>query len=250
MVFPFLVSFLAASAPTADVAATLTEVTAVAAADVDGAEVVSTRDIEKIVALESQKQLMGCSASDCLAEVAGALGARLVVFSELGALDDQLVLTMNLYDADAARSVSRQLVRGTSAAVVGEAIPGALHQLLDAPVAAATTRPVRVLVMNIVPRGDASAAVADAPKDDGGSVLGAVGIVTVGVAGALAVTGGVFGFLAGSANTLAIDPKTTQKDAKAAYDDRDNQALIANILFGSSVVVAGAGAALFILGME
>jgi hypothetical protein len=246
MVSLLLVSLLTSSSPSAEVAATLTELTAVAAAEVVGAEVVSTRDIEKIVALESQKQVMGCSAADCLAEVAGALGARLVVFSELGALDDQLLLTMNLYDAEAARSVSRELIRGGSAAAVGEAIPGAVHRLLDGPVQQAPARPVRVLVMNIA----VTTTTTMAPSEAGGSVLGTVGLATIGVGGVVAVAGGVVGLMAAQSDSTANDPATTQREARAAYDARNGQALVANILFGSAAVVAGAGTALFLLGME
>jgi hypothetical protein len=122
-----LFTLIVATTPAPEVAATLTEVTAVAAASVRGTEVLSTRDIEKIMELESQKQLVGCNASDCLAELAGALGARLVVFGELGALDDQLVLTLNLYDAESARSIARQLVQGPKNAAVP---PSALNTSL------------------------------------------------------------------------------------------------------------------------
>ncbi len=244
-----LLSVLAVSTPSTEVAATLSEVTAVAAAAVPGTEVLSTRDIEKIVALESQKQLVGCAATDCLAEVAGALGARLVVFGELGALDDQLVLTLNVYDAEAARSVGRQLVRGAGAAALSEAIPAAVSTLLQAPVASVTSRPVRVLVMKIEGATTAPAEVL-APVPAENAWLGTAGLVTVGVGGALAVGGGVLGLLASGSQDAAANPTTTQKAAKDLYDARNAQALGANILFASGAVVAAGGATLWLLGME
>lgn len=244
-----LLLFVAAATPTPEVAATLTEVTAVAAASVEGTEVLSSRDIEKIIALESQKQLAGCSASDCLAEVAGALGARLVLFGELGALDNQLVLTLNLYDAEAARSVARQLVRGPGAAALSEGIPAAARSLLEGHLAAVATRPVRVLMMNIQTTTTVAEGGTPAPTS-GGSVLGPIGLVTMGVSGAVAVVGGIVGVIALDSDAKANAAETTQRAAKDLYDTRDTQALTANVLFATAAVVAGTGATLWLLGME
>jgi hypothetical protein len=246
-----VLSLLVALTPAPEVAATLTEVTTVAAAAVNGTEVLSSRDIDKIMALESQKQLAGCNASDdCLAEVAGALGARLVVFGELGALDDQLILTLNLYDAEAARSVARQLVQGSGAAAVSEAIPVATRSLLEAHLATVTARPVRVLVMNIQTTVSTVVDNGAPAVATGGSLLGPIGLVTIGVGGAVAVVGGIVGLVALDTDTKANAADTTQREAKDLYDARNGQALAANLLFGAAAVVAGTGATLWLLGME
>jgi hypothetical protein len=239
-----LLALLVTTLPTPEVAATLTEVTAVAVAGVDGAEVLSTRDIEKIVELESQKQLAGCNASDCLAELAGSLGARFVVFGELGALEDQVVLTLNLYDAETARSVGRQLVRGAGATALSDAIPAAARSLLQPALASLTTRPVRVLVMNIkLTAGAAAPKAAD-------NVLQPVGLTAIGIGAVVAVVGGVVGGLAVMSDRTAVNPETTQAEAKRAYDTRDAQGLAANVCFVAAAVVSAGGGTLWLIGME
>lgn len=227
-------------------AKTLSELTAVAAANVRGTEVVSSRDIERIVALESTKQLMGCTGkSDCLAEVAGALGARLVLFGELGALDTQSILTLSLYDADAARTVGREVVRGNSVTAISEGIPAAVGALLHPVLGAVTTAPVRVLVMDIQGAAAAEAPPVEAP---GTSMLSIAGLSVVGAGAAAGVVGGVLGAFALGSDGDARDAKTTQKDAAALSATRDNQALAANILFVSAGGLAAAGAALWFWG--
>ncbi len=151
MLTALAVCFLVAGAQSPqEVSATLTEVATVAASQVAGAEVLSTRDIERLVALESEKQLLGCTdSSACLAEVAGAMGARLVIFGELGSLDDQLLLTLNLYDANQAKSVSRQIVRGPTLTAVADGIDDAIGLLVAPTLATIDAKPVRLLVMQI-----------------------------------------------------------------------------------------------------
>ena len=245
---PLVVALLLASAPSPqEVSSTLTELATVAAARQSRVEVLSTRDIERMVALESQKELVGCdSSTDCLAEVAGALGARLVVFGELGALDDQLLLTLNLYDANAARSVGREVVRGASLTAIADGIDASIGALLTPTLATIEAPSTRVLVMQMKAIGLAD----EEEAVDGPGALAIAGMSTVGLGVAVAVAGGVFGLLANQSDAEGVKGTTTQRAAADLEATRDQQALAANILFVSSAVVAGAGAGLWIWGME
>jgi len=250
MLTALAVCFLVAGAQSSqEVSATLTEVTTVAASQLAGAEVLSTRDIERLVALESEKQLLGCTDSTaCLAEVAGAMGARLVIFGELGSLDDQLLLTLNLYDANHAKSVARQIVRGPTLTAVADGIDDAIRLLVTPTLATIDAKPVRLLVMQMRNlRSDTAAVVPPPPAMSG---LSLVGVTGVGLGLAAAAVGGAFGVLAINNDGAANKPDTTQVDAVALESTRDQQALVANILYASGAIVALGGAALWIWGIE
>src|SRR4051812_10419633 len=63
-------------------------------------DVIASADVRKQVELESQKQVAGCSEqASCIAEMAGALGASVVVYGSIGQLDDVIILTLNLFDS-------------------------------------------------------------------------------------------------------------------------------------------------------
>src|SRR5690242_2520281 len=63
----------------------------------DQLDVLSGADVKQLIALEAQKQSVGCTDdSSCLADVAGALGAELVVFGNAGKLGTLFNLNINL----------------------------------------------------------------------------------------------------------------------------------------------------------
>lgn len=91
-------------------------------------DVLSPNDVKRLVELEGEKQTAGClDNSSCLADLAGALGARYVVFGDLGPLGSQLVLNLNLFDSQHARAVSRVTARFTTL----EELPGQLPNLVS-----------------------------------------------------------------------------------------------------------------------
>jgi hypothetical protein len=59
-------------------------------------DVMSNADVKRLLELEGQKESVGCGDASCLAEIAGAMGARLVVFGSLGKLGDKLIVHLNL----------------------------------------------------------------------------------------------------------------------------------------------------------
>jgi TolB-like protein len=88
-------------------------------------EVLSGADIRRMIALEAERVSVGCDLdASCLAEVAGALGARYVVSSTVGRLATLTVITLSLFDASEGRAVSREVVEVTSP----ELLPSLLRQ--------------------------------------------------------------------------------------------------------------------------
>lgn len=94
-------------------------------------DVMANADVRRMLELEGQKQSVGCGDSSCLADIAGAMGARLVVFGSLGKLGDSLVVHLNLYDSDKATSVGRQFVEAKDVAELPKLLRPKLRALLE-----------------------------------------------------------------------------------------------------------------------
>jgi len=85
-------------------------------------EVLSTRDIQSMLDTEAEKQAAGCDGnSSCLAEVAGALGAAVVVAGETTVLGSGFMVQLTMLEPHAARV----LARGSARAATEEGIPDA-----------------------------------------------------------------------------------------------------------------------------
>jgi hypothetical protein len=93
-------------------------------------DVLSNADVQQLMALESQKAAVGCSDSSCLAEIAGALGADLVVFGDAGRLGDLIVLNVSLFDSEKAQSVGRVAVRTFTLSQLPDHLDPALDALV------------------------------------------------------------------------------------------------------------------------
>jgi hypothetical protein len=72
------------------------------------ATVLAQSDIQELLALESQKQLLGCDDTSCLSQIVGALGADTVATGSVGKVGDRYLLELRLIDTREARAL-RQL---------------------------------------------------------------------------------------------------------------------------------------------
>ncbi len=86
-------------------------------------DVVTAQDIAALLGQERQKQLLGCGdeATSCLAELAGALNARLLVSGALVRLGSAWQLTLQTVDTQSSRSTGRavRMAREPEELVVG-----------------------------------------------------------------------------------------------------------------------------------
>ena len=100
---------------------TLQGVITVQISSYDALDVISGDDVRQLVALQAEKQNAGCDDSgSCMAEIAGALGASLVVFGDVGQLGELLVVNLNLFNVDTAQSQGRVTIEAPSL----ESFPG------------------------------------------------------------------------------------------------------------------------------
>jgi hypothetical protein len=94
-------------------------------------DVISGADVKSMVELEANRATMGCSEdASCLADIADALGAQLVVFGNCGKLDDDLVINLNLFDSVKAQSLGRVVVQAPDAKQLAKKLRPKMHELV------------------------------------------------------------------------------------------------------------------------
>lgn len=221
--------------------------------------VLSSTDVREVVALEAEKQAMGCeSSASCLAEVAGAMGARFVVFGQLGRVGSVYLLSLHIIDSDEAAAAGRVVLKGDSLESLVAQVDDAVERLVGSAVEGkAESAPLRVLVLDFKPAsGESVSASASAPAPEGPGPLpapeeaGSVpwlllgGVAGAGLGAAVVASGGAFAVLGQGAYQEAKDAPV-QVDAARLLDDANAWALAANIalLAGGAALVAGAGVA-------
>ncbi len=83
--------------------------------------------------VEAQRSVSGCddASASCLAEIAGALGARYVVSGTLGGLGDEVVLQLALLDTRTAQTLSRSSAGAASVSALRDRLDVAVADVLD-----------------------------------------------------------------------------------------------------------------------
>jgi TolB-like protein len=194
----------------------------------DTLEVVTTDDIRRVADFEAQKQALGCDQESCLAEIAGAMGAQYVIFGRLGALEESLLVQLNLFDAGAARPVAREDLRGKS-----------LDELVDR-MGPATTRLARTLL----PEGAVIEVEDETPTATTGSAEGP-GALTLGLRWGGAGLGAL-GLAVGTvATTIALIEVGVVSDTAQPAKARNDGKLVG----AAMVITAGASGVVAVLGL-
>jgi hypothetical protein len=216
-------------------------------------EVLSSADVRRQLEIEADRRTLGCdeNAQSCLAEIAGAMGAQLVVYGKLGALGDVIILTLNLFDSSQGKAVGRTVVKEPSLAKVSERVDGAVKELI-APYLAklGADGKAKLLVLDVeAPKGAPEGAPAPPPEPVGSGppmlTLVGGGIAVVGVL-SLVGGGGALG-VAALADGEADDVTLSEVKANDAYDRRDLFGTIGagGLTFGAVAALAGVALAVF-----
>lgn len=213
----------------------------------DGFEVSSSQELQAVVALQGEKQAVGCDedATSCLAEVAGAMGARYVVFGQVGDVEDILIMTLQLFDSEQGKSVARIVVQRASATELIEALPVATDDLLkkggllEQARSGGGKQHLLVLDLQLQASAPATAPPVTAQGEDH-ALLWLGGAVAAAGATALVGAGAFYGLaLATDAAAVAEPVQTT---AAAHLDTRDTQVLVAGgLALGSAALFAVGG---------
>jgi hypothetical protein len=95
-------------------------------------EIITGADMRQMAELEAERQSIGCmDDSSCLAELAGAMGARLVVYGSVGKLGKNIIISLNLFDSEKAKSAGRENIRATTLDTLPDQIPAAVAKLVS-----------------------------------------------------------------------------------------------------------------------
>ena len=98
----------------------------------DEFEIITGADMRQMAELEAERQSLGCmDDSSCLAELAGAMGARLVVYGSVGKLGKNIIISLNLFDSEKAKSAGRENIRATTLDTLPDQIPPAVAKLVS-----------------------------------------------------------------------------------------------------------------------
>jgi TolB-like protein len=201
--------------------------------------VIADADVKRMIDLEGQRQQVGCEDSSCLAELAGALGARLVVFGSVARLGEKTVVTLNLFDSRRGESVGRQFVEVTDVGALSSALPLRTRDLLGrfyadngltlpaVPPPTTTEAPPTPSLLPIVAAG-----------------AGGVGVV---VGAGLAVLG-LQPFFAWQGAKAAFEVDKGNNDLESAIDARADAEAAAAEWNSWGVTLAGVGAGVAVLG--
>jgi len=111
--------------------AALTDVLATTVDEAGWFRVVSSRDVTAVLALERQKELLGCSADQaCIAELAGALGVEYVLSASVGKVGEAYVVSGRMVEARRGAGVARASTNASAAGLV-RAVRATARKLLE-----------------------------------------------------------------------------------------------------------------------
>lgn len=198
---------------TAKIAASLTEILTTDLTKTGRFQVMGESEMSSLVGFEQKKQLLGCSESNCLAEIGGALGCDYLLLGAIGKVGSRFSIDLRIADVKKSRVDIRDgaLVKEVDGIIEGgrQALSGVVTQLLGP----GFVQP---------PAATSTAEASNGP--------GAGPYVLMGIGGAALVAGGVL-----TGVTLA-----TKKDTYYA----DNE-----LRLGAGFVTAGVGVAALIAGI-
>lgn len=196
---------------------TLTSTITARAARFPSLDVLSSLDLRQLADLRSDQAAAGCedASSSCMAELANALGAELVLASRVGKLDAVTVVTLQLFDVKKGEAQGRASVQGWSLPEVTDKVGLALDELL-------------IRATGEQPNERAAPSLPAGPRPDAGASPIATGLL---VGGAVAVAlGVVVGGLGATPAFLYDGKKQELVQLTAAFDGSQDQLTLATQL--------------------
>lgn len=195
-----------------------------AAASMPGAEVLAQSELKKIAEVEANKAELGCDDSSCLAEIAGAMGARFVLFGTVSKLGDATTVSLSMFDSRTS-TVARDNVVVRDLAKLSDELPPRVRALVATRLGLA---------------GDATPAAATR-EAEAPSALFMTGVVATAIGGAALVGGGGY---AGLNEASIQDPAASATTKRTAQDN----GVVGLAVAGVGALVTGVGVALIVLG--
>jgi hypothetical protein len=209
----------------------------------DGRRVVGLAEIRELIGFERQRQLAGCTESECLAEIAGALGVDEVLSGSLGRLGDSWLLNLrrqNFHTSATIAQASSRIVGGR-----GEEFLDAVGPLVEQLYPGVGLKPGVTRGAAPTLRAKASALTRTGVSKKWAYSTGIAAVVLVG-------TGAAFGLSShfaqndfDSLNRKAATEPVPVEQVTSAYDRARKHALYANVFLGIGAATALASVLLF-----
>lgn len=197
-------------------------------------EVMSEADVKQLAEMEANKAAMGCDTSSCLAEIAGAMGAELVLYGTVSQLGTSTVLTLSLFDSKAS-TIRRDVLTTSSLDTLPSEVPRRVSKLM------LEARPV--LASRAGKPADTQPN-ESAPETEAGPSGGGLPWLAIGVLG-----GGVL--VAGTGAALVVVNELSASTASLDAKDKESAQLWGRVGLGvaaAGVVVAALGGVLLAVG--
>lgn len=210
-------------------------------------EVVSAGEVRRALEFEGQRQELGCSTESCLAEIAGALGADLVVFGDVGRLDDRVVLSLNLFDAKNGTTVGRAIADAESVGALRAHLDAAAHELLSGFLSTRRETAPRAKIVVLDLQTTVPTAPPAEPPQEWLPILPVA--VTAGGVAVLAASGLALWY-SYEEHALAVDGSTPQPDVAAHKSTSDATGWVGIAAASLGAVGLGIGASLLLAGGE
>lgn len=190
MISTIALALALAAPPSVDDARFATAVIASALAESPRVDVITKEDLRQAMNLEAERQQVGCSETSCLAEVAAAMGARLVIYGSLGTFDDVIALELSAFDGDTATSLGRSVVQEKTLKAAADGAAVKVRTLRDeALTKIGAEGRLRVLVMDLELRNATTTTTAEPAPAPAMSALGWGAVGSVGAAAISLVVG-------------------------------------------------------------
>ncbi|MDP2340127.1 MAG: hypothetical protein Q8O67_04150 [Deltaproteobacteria bacterium] len=117
---------------------------------INGLEVLSSEDVRRLADLDASRQTLGCDEASCLAELANALGAEVIVYGSIGTLGRIVVVHLSIFDSASAKSIARETVQANTLEELPPLVDGAVEKLVaripgiehEAPASSSSSFPV------------------------------------------------------------------------------------------------------------
>ncbi|HEY4223095.1 MAG TPA: hypothetical protein VGO62_17175, partial [Myxococcota bacterium] len=93
------------------------------------ANVIAQSEMKTIASVQASKAEIGCDSSSCLAELAGAMGARFVLFGSVSKLGDTTTITVSMFDNTTAK-VTRDSLAVVDLGLIPKQLPPKVRALV------------------------------------------------------------------------------------------------------------------------
>jgi hypothetical protein len=113
-------------------------------------DVISARDLKNLLGVERERQLLGCTESNCLTELAGAIGARFILSGQLSRLGEAYQLSIETLDTQKAKPIGRSTRIAPTLESLRAQIPWAVAEATGTPL---PPEPSRVLPYSVLAAG-------------------------------------------------------------------------------------------------